>query len=69
MTEVDTDLDTILDFTSIVSDNEGGLHDCRELDVAVPVMLPLEFIQQCLVGGLRETKTKRSVRSGEHCYL
>lgn len=44
-----------------MSDNEGGLHDSRELDVAVPLMLPLELIQQGLVGGLRETEIKRTV--------
>lgn len=53
-----TDLDTVLDLASIVSDDEGGLHDGRELDVAVPLMLPLELIQQSLVGGLRETETR-----------
>ena len=41
-----------------MSDNEGGLHDSRELDVAVPLMLPLELIQQSLVGGLGEAEMK-----------
>ena len=53
-----TDLDTVLDLASIVSDNEGGLHDSGELDVAVSLMLPLELIQQSLVGGLRGTEMK-----------
>lgn len=52
----DTDLDPVLDLAGIMSDNEGGLHDSRELNVAVPLMLPLELIQQGLVGGLRETE-------------
>lgn len=52
--KVDTDLHTVLDLARVVSDNEGGLHDGRELDVAVPLVLPLELIQQRLVGGLRE---------------
>lgn len=56
--EDSTDLDTVLDLASIVSDNKGGLHDSRELDVAVSFMLPLELFQQSLVGGLREAKTK-----------
>lgn len=51
-----TDLDPVLDLAGIVADNEGGLHDSGELDVAVPLVLPLEFIQQSLVGGLRETE-------------
>lgn len=42
-----------------MSDDEGGLHDSGKLDVAVPLMLPLELIQQSLVGGLRETEIKR----------
>lgn len=54
--EWDTDLDAILDFASIVSDDEGRFHDGRKLDVAVSFMLPLEFIQQGLIGGLRETR-------------
>lgn len=41
-----------------MSDNEGRLHDCRELDVAVPLMLPLELIQQSLVGGLGKAEMK-----------
>lgn len=56
--EGNTDLDTILDLASIVFDNEGGLHDSRELDVAIPLMLPLELIQQSLVGGLWEAELK-----------
>lgn len=59
-----TDLDTVLDLASVVSDNEGGLHDGRELDVAVPLVLPLELIQQSLVGGLRETGIK-----GQKSYI
>ena len=53
-----TDLDTVLDLASIVSYDEGGLHDGGELDVAVALVLPLELIQQGLVGGLRETEIK-----------
>lgn len=53
-----TDLDTVLDLASIVSNNESRLHDGRELDVAVRLMLPLKLIQQGLVGGLRETEVK-----------
>lgn len=49
-------LDSILDFASVVSDDEGGLHDSRELDVAVSFMLTLELVQQGLVGSLRETE-------------
>lgn len=49
-------LDSILDFASVVSDDEGGLHDSRELDVAVSFMLTLELVQQGLIGSLRETK-------------
>lgn len=67
------DLDAVLDLPSIVSDNEGGLHDSRELDVAVPLMLPLELIQQSLVGGLGETEIKgqksliwRTIKT--HCW-
>lgn len=65
-----TDLDTVLDLASIVSDNEGRLHDSGELDVGVPLMLPLELIQQSLVGGLRETEIKgqKSLRFGEQCF-
>lgn len=58
--EVNTDLDTVLDLAGIVSDNEGGLHNSRELDVAVPLMLSLELIQQSLVGGLRETEIRQN---------
>lgn len=54
-----SDLDTVLDLSSIVSDNEGGLHDSRKFNVAVPLMLPLKFIQQSLVGGLRKTEIKK----------
>lgn len=48
-------LDSVLDFSSIVPDDEGWLHDSRELDVAVSFMLTLELVQQGLIGGLRET--------------
>lgn len=51
-----TDLDAVFDFASIVPDDESGLHDGRELYVAVPFVLPLELIQQCLIGGLREAR-------------
>ena len=49
-------LDAVLDFAGVVADNEGGLHDGGELDVAVPLMLPFELVQQGLVRGLGETK-------------
>lgn len=48
-------LDSVLDFAGVVSDDEGGLHDSGELDVAVSFMLTLELVQQRLIGGLRET--------------
>ena len=48
-------LDSVLDFTSVVSDDEGGLHNSRELDVAVSFMLTLELVQQGLIGRLGET--------------
>lgn len=48
-------LDSVLDFAGVVSDDEGGLHDGGELDVAVSFMLTLELVQQGLIGGLRET--------------
>lgn len=48
-------LDSVLDFPSVVSDDEGGLHDSRELDVAVSFMLTLELVQQGLISSLRET--------------
>lgn len=54
----DTDLDPVFDLSSIVVNNEGRLHHRGELDVAVSLMLPLELIQQCLVGGLREAGIK-----------
>lgn len=56
MSFVASHLDSVLDFAGVVSDDEGGLHDGRELDVAVSVMLSLELVQQGLVGGLRETR-------------
>lgn len=49
-------LDAVLDFSSVVSDDEGRLHDSGELDVAVSFMLTLELVQQRLIGGLGETK-------------
>ncbi len=52
-------LDSVLDFTSIVSDDEGRLHDSRELDVAVSFMLTLELVQQGLIGSLGETRADR----------
>lgn len=48
-------LDSVLDFTSVVADDEGWLHDSRELDVAVSFMLTLELVQQGLIGSLGET--------------
>lgn len=47
-------LDAVLDFTSIVADDEGWLHDSGELDVAVSFMLMLELVQQGLIGSLGE---------------
>ena len=38
-----------------MSDDEGGLHDSGELDVAVSFMLSLELVQQGLIGSLGET--------------
>lgn len=66
----ETDLNPVLDFASIVLDDEGRLHDGRELDVPVALMLPPELIQEGLVGGLRETGVKRrSVSFGCHiCF-
>lgn len=56
-------LDAVLDFTSVVSDDEGRFHDSGELDVAVSFMLTLELVQQRLIGGLGETKGhSRSMR-------
>lgn len=51
-------LDAVLDFAGVVSDDEGRLHDCGELDVAVGLVLPLELVQQGLVVGLGETGIK-----------
>lgn len=59
MRERASHLDSVLDFTSVVSDNEGGLHDSRELDVAVSFMLTLELVQQGLIGSLGETRGNR----------
>lgn len=47
-------LDPVLDFAGVVPDDEGGLHDGGELDVAVPFVLTLELVQQGLIGSLRE---------------
>lgn len=47
-------LNAVLDLPSVVSDDEGRLHDSRKLDVAVSLVLPLELVQQRLVGGLRK---------------
>lgn len=52
-------LHAVLDLSSVVSDDEGRLHDGRKLDVAVSLVLSLEFVQQCLVGGLREAVIDR----------
>lgn len=48
-------LDSVLDFTGVVSYDEGRLHDSGELDVGVSLMLTLELVQQGLIGSLRET--------------
>lgn len=64
LSEDSTDLDTILDLSSIVSDNEGWLHDSREVNVVVTLVLPLKLVQQRLVGGLRETEIKGWERGG-----
>lgn len=53
--EHESHLDSVLDFPSVVSDDEGRLHDSRELDVAVSFMLTLELVQQGLIGCLGET--------------
>ena len=53
-----THLDSVLDFTSVVSNDEGRLHDGRELDVAVSFMLTLELFQQGLIGSLGEAEKK-----------
>lgn len=37
-----------------MSDDESGLHDGGELNVAVSLMLTLELVQQGLIGSLRE---------------
>lgn len=58
-------LDSVLDFPSIVSDDEGRLHDSGELDVTVSFMLTLELVQQGLIGSLRET-AKTMTSSGLH---
>lgn len=42
-----------------MANDEGWLHDCRKLDVAVPLMLPLELIQQGLVSCLGEARENR----------
>lgn len=61
-----THLHSVFDFASVVSDDEGGLHDSRELDVAVSFMLTLELVQQGLIGGLGETERDgNSMRRGE----
>jgi len=57
-------LDPVLDFARVVSDDEGGLHDGGELDVAVPFMLPLELVQQGLIGGLGEAGAQREALVG-----
>lgn len=56
-------LHTVLDLSSVVSDNEGRLHDGRKLDVAVSLVLSLELVQQCLVCGLREAAMQETERS------
>ena len=40
-----THLDPVLDLAGVVVDDEGGLHDGGELDVAVSVVLPSELVQ------------------------
>lgn len=47
-------LHAVLDLPGVVPDDEGWLHDGRKLNVAVSLVLPLELVQQSLVGGLRE---------------
>lgn len=54
-----THLDAVFDLPCIVANDEGWLHDCRKLDVAVPLMLPLELIQQGLVSRLGEARKSR----------
>lgn len=59
-----SDLDAVLDFAGVVSDNEGRLHDSGELNVAVGLVLPLELVQQSLVVGLGETGIKQRSSEG-----
>lgn len=49
-----------------MSDDEGRLHDGRKLNVAVSFMLPLELVQQSLVGRLGETKKKEKGKNNRH---
>lgn len=60
VTECSAHLHAVLDLSSVVSDDEGRLHDGRKLDVAVSFVLPLELVQQCLVGGLWEAAIERT---------
>lgn len=53
-------LHAVLDLSGVVSDDEGWLHDGRKLDVAVSLVLPLELVQQRLVGGLREAVMEKT---------
>ncbi len=48
-------LDAVFDLAGVVSDDEGWLHDGRELDVTVSLVLPLKLIQQSLIRRLRKT--------------
>lgn len=54
-----THLDTVFDLPCVVANDERWLHDCRKLDIAVPLVLPLKLIQQGLVSRLGEARKGR----------
>lgn len=60
-----TNLDSVLHFARVVFDDESWLHHCWEFNVGVPFVLTLEFVQQCLVCGLRKTGWRES--KGRSC--
>lgn len=51
-----TDLHSVFDLAGVVPDDKRWLHNSRELDVTVSLMLPLELVQEGLVRSLWETK-------------
>ena len=58
----DSYLDAVLDLASVVMYDESWLHYCRELNVAIPLVLPLKLIQQGLVSCLGEaTETEKNL--------